>query len=148
MTDKKDRNVLEIEELEGVGESGKDMYKARKSRMKEERGRFYSISRMSGDKKIAAVVILYVIACLIFIIFGTGLWKQSLVVSCATVLAQAGIVVLLDNYEYFVHLIAGIILIAVGIWLSIVGFMVSTLVLFLCTIVVISVCRSINESAR
>ena len=45
MADRKDRDVIEIEELEDIGETDKDMYKARKSRMKEERGKFYSISR-------------------------------------------------------------------------------------------------------
>ncbi|MCR4945837.1 MAG: hypothetical protein K5929_02680 [Lachnospiraceae bacterium] len=148
MADRKDRDVIEIEELEDIGETDKDMYKARKSRMKEERGKFYSISRMSANQKTAFLVAFYILACLIFIFCGTGLWGQGIVVSCAAVLAQAGIVVLIDPYEYFVHLIVGVIFIAVGIWLSIIGFMISTLVLFLCTIVVISACRTVNNAAR
>ncbi len=148
MSDKKDRDVIEIEELEEVGGNDTEMYKARKSRMKEERGRFYSISRMSGNKKTAVLVALYIIACLIFILLGTGVWGQGIVVSCATVLAQALIVVLIDSYEYFVHLAVGVAFIVVGFCLSIMGFMISTLVLFLCTIVVISACRTVNDVAR
>ena len=148
MSDKKEKDVIEIEELEEIGGSDKEMYKARKSRMKEERGKFYSISRMSQAKKTAVLVAIYVLLCLIFILLGVGLWKQSIVVSCAAVLAQALMVVLIDPYEYFVHLAVGVIFIIVGVWLSIIGFMISTLALFLCTIVIISACRTVNEVGR
>ncbi len=122
--------------------------KTRQERKKAEQVSVSAVAGWSKEKKSAAVLALFVLIALAYVLVGIFACKVNPVVVCVVLLIQVSIGVLLDQNPVWLHACVVLASVVAGVWVSQTLLMVAAVIVYIAAIVALEMLQRMGMLKR
>lgn len=122
--------------------------KTRQERKKAEQVSVSAVAGWSKEKKSAAVLALFILIALAYVLVGIFACKVNPVVVCVVLLIQVSIGVLLDQNPVWLHACVVLASVVAGVWVSQTLLMVAAVIVYIAAIVALEMLQRMGMLKR